>query len=170
MNRTEPPSTGSDRVLLNAFLDFHRQTLALKCEGLTPAQLTTPAAPPSTLTLLGLVRHLSQVELVWFQRVSNQPVRWLYRTDDDPDADFTVGDPADATAEQVAAAWQAWHDAVAWAREVAAATDLDAIGGPDSGGDRQSLRWVLIHLVEEYARHNGHADLLREAIDGAVGE
>jgi Protein of unknown function (DUF664) len=122
---------------------------------------------PSTLSLLGLVRHLADVERRWFRRVlAGQDAPALYVTDDAPDGDFdgAVDDPA-----LVAAAWTAWRAEVAYAeRLVAEAPDLD-VEGEDGWRGRVSLRWVLVHLVEEYARHNGHADLLRERLDGARG-
>jgi hypothetical protein len=122
--------------------------------------------PPSTLSLLGLVRHLADVERRWFRRVlAGEPAPALFATVTDPDGDF---DGATADPEVTAGAWAAWRAEVAFAEEFAARTALDHTGHDVWRGE-VSLRWVLIHMVEEYARHNGHADLLRERIDGAVG-
>jgi uncharacterized damage-inducible protein DinB len=112
---------------------------------------------PSTLSLLGLVRHLADVERRWFRHFSSE-------TNPDGDLDGVLADPA-ATAD----AWEVWRTEVAFAdRFINEAPNLDIVGN-DSWRGTVSLRWVLIHMVEEYARHNGHADLLRERIDGAIG-
>jgi uncharacterized damage-inducible protein DinB len=165
-NRPEPPFTGDERATLNGFLDFHRATLDMKCAGLTPEQLAQRATPPSTMSLLGLVRHLADVERGWFYRVAGQPRLPQYYSDSDVDGDFNgaVADPA-----VVDEAFSSWRAAVAESREIAARTDLDATFVHPRDGEI-SLRWVLVHMVEEYCRHNGHADLLREAIDGSRGE
>jgi uncharacterized damage-inducible protein DinB len=168
--RVEPPMAGSERALLTGFLTWHRDTLELKCSGLDAAALARRSAEPSSLSLLGLVRHLAEVERSWFRRgMAGQDAPPLFYTPEDRDGDFDGArdDPA-----VVAQAWQAWRDEVAFAeRFVAEAPHLDVIGrrtNPERGPI--SLRWVLIHMIEEYARHNGHADLLRERIDGAAGE
>ena len=166
-DRTEPPYVGDDRAVLTGFLDFHRDTLEMKCTELTPEQLRERAVPPSSLSLLGLVRHLAEVERGWFQRgVAGEEITPLYYSDDDPDGDFdNVGDATQADVDEAFASWQA---AVRRAREITAAAALD---DTFSRRDKQiSLRWVLTHMIEEYARHNGHADLLRERIDGVTGE
>ena len=155
-----------ERATLTGYLREHRLTLELKCAGLDAAALARRSVPPSDLSLLGLVRHLAQVERHWFRRVlAGQQVPQLYSTEDDPDADFhgAVGDPA-----VVAEAWERWREEVAFAeRFVAEAPSLDVTG--DHEGTPVPLREVLVHMIEEYARHNGHADLLRERIDGRVG-
>lgn len=165
-DRFSGPATGDERAMLVGFLAAQRATLALKCAGLG-AELAQRSVAPSTLSLLGLVRHLAEVERRWFRRVlAAQDVPALFSSPVEPDADFTgaLPDPALATA-----AWDAWHAEVAFAeRFVTDAPDLD-VAGADSWRGTVSLRWVLIHMVEEYARHNGHADLLRERIDGAIG-
>ncbi|MFJ8017687.1 DinB family protein [Streptomyces sp. NPDC096339] len=165
-HRFNGPATGDERRMLVAFLADQRATFELKCAGLG-AELARRSVEPSTLSLLGLVRHLADVERRWFRKVlAGQDADPLFSSADEPDGDFdgAVDDP-----EVVVAAWKAWRDEVAFAeRFVADAPDLD-VEGPDVWRGKVSLRWVLIHLVEEYARHNGHADLLRERIDGAIG-
>ncbi len=163
--RTEPPLEADERDMLTAWLDFHRDTLAWKCDGLTDDQLRQRSVPPSSLSLLGLVRHMAEVERSWFRRVldgEDAPPR--YYTDANPDGEFDDVDAAD-----VAEAFAAWRADCERARElVAAAPSLDATG--ERRRERFSLRWILVHMIEEYARHNGHADLLRERIDGVVGD
>ncbi|MEV6752542.1 DinB family protein [Streptomyces sp. NPDC051214] len=164
--RLAGPTTGDERRMLVEVLAAQRTTLELKCAGLE-AELALRSVEPSTLSLLGLVRHLADVERRWFRRVlAGQEAPPLFGSDENPDQDFdgAVPDPA-----VVAAAWEAWRAEVAFAdRLVAEAPDLD-IEGDDGWRGTVSLRWVLLHMVEEYARHNGHADLLRERIDGAIG-
>jgi len=152
--------------MLGAWLDYHRATLAVKCEGLTDDQLRAQAVPPSSLSLLGLVRHMGEVERSWFRRVlSGEQAPPRYYSDENPDGDFD--DVADAG---VAEAFGYWRDECAHARErVAAAPSLD-VTGTGRQGEGYSLRWIMVHMIEEYARHNGHADLLRERIDGTVGD
>jgi uncharacterized damage-inducible protein DinB len=162
--RTDVPQAGGERDLLRAYLDFHRETLALKCAGLTDDDLRRrPTA--SSLSLLGLVRHLAEVERSWFRRVldgQDIPLVWS------PDGDFQAAyDAADAAPEEAFAAWRA---EILIARDIeAAAPSLDVIGVDGRSGDEYSLRRILLHLIQEYARHNGHADLFREGIDGATG-
>ena len=165
--RIDPPFAADEATMLHAWLDFHRATLLRKTEGLSHDQLRERSAPPSTLSLLGLVRHLAEVERRWFRRVlAGQDAPPLFTSATDPDGDFdgAVHDPAVA-----AAAWETWRSEVAFAERFAAGAHLD-LEGEDSWRGTVSLRWVLLHMIEEYARHNGHADLLREAIDGATGE
>jgi hypothetical protein len=165
-DRFETPTVGDERTVLMGVLRAQRTTLELKCAGLD-AELATRAVPPSTLSLLGLVRHLADVERRWFRRVlAGEDAPDRFSSDDDPDGDFdgAVADPG-----VVAEAWAAWRAEVAFADAfVGAAADLD-VSAEDGWRGTVSLRWVLIHMVEEYARHNGHADLLRERVDGAVG-
>jgi hypothetical protein len=164
--RFSTPANVGERTLLVDLLAAQRATLELKCAGLT-AELAQRSVEPSTLSLLGLVRHLAEVEHRWFRRVlAAQSLPPLYSTPEAPDHDFdgAAADPA-VTAE----AWSAWRAEVAFAEAfVAAAPSLD-VEGEDSWRGTVSLRWVLLHMIEEYARHNGHADLLRERIDGARG-
>ncbi|MEU9111034.1 DinB family protein [Streptomyces sp. NPDC048483] len=152
--------------MLLDFLQAQRRTLEMKCTG-AEAELSRRSVEPSTLSLLGLVRHLADVERHWFRHVlAKQEARPRFSSDANPDEDFdgAVPDPA-----VVAAAWEAWRAETAFTdRFVAEAPDLDVMGH-DAWRGTVSLRWVLIHMIEEYAQHNGHADLLRERIDGAIG-
>jgi len=146
------------------YLRVYRLTLEMKCADLDAAQLARRSVPPSTMSLLGLVRHLAQVERNWFQAVmAGQDTPKLY-TPVGADWDGAAADP-----DLVAEAWQSWRDAVAFAeRYVADASDLNVRGTMPDGGTL-TLCEVLVHMIEEYARHCGHADLLRERIDGRVG-
>ncbi|MFD9245022.1 DinB family protein [Streptomyces sp. NPDC059556] len=165
--RVDPSTTSGEREALEQWLDFHRATLAWKCEGLDDAQLRTLSAPPSELSLLGLVRHMAEVEQGWFRNVlAGEKAPGLYSTEEDRDRDFHVTE--EDTYEEAHAAWQA---EIAHARTVAAARGLDDLGeGEHRSGARFNLRWIYLHMIEEYARHNGHADLVRERIDGATGD
>jgi uncharacterized damage-inducible protein DinB len=163
--RFETPTVGDERAVLTGVLGAQRATLELKCAGLA-TELATRSVPPSTLSLLGLVRHLADVERRWFRQVmagQDAPPRFTSATDPDGDFNGATGDSA-----VVVEAWAAWREEVAFADALTGSTPLDATG-EDSWRGTVSLRWVLIHMVEEYARHNGHADLLRERIDGKVG-
>jgi uncharacterized damage-inducible protein DinB len=170
-HRPSPPAVADERTMLAAWLDWHRATLEMKCAGLTPAQLATRAAEPSTLSLLGLVRHMADVERGWFRRgLGREDAPRLYYSDADPDGDFDNVDPATTDTETVDAAFATWRAECARAREIVASLpSLDMLFTHRSGS-QLSARWVLVHMVEEYARHNGHADLLRERIDGTTGE
>lgn len=156
-----------EHAVLAGYLRDQRLTLELKCTGLDAEEMARRSVEPSNLSLLGLVRHLAGVEQYWFRHVmAGEDVRRHYRTAEDPAADFTgaVADPA-----VVSDAWATWRAEVAHAeRLVAEAPGLDVAG--DSGGQPMELREVLVHMIEEYARHNGHADFLRERIDGRVGQ
>jgi len=166
--RTDPPTQGDERATLVAFLRWQRDTLELKCAGLDAADLARRGVRPSTLSLLGLVRHLADVERAWFRRVmagQDAPPHFYSDAHLDGDFDGAVPDP-----EVVSEAWAVWRDEVEFAeRFVAEAPDLEVTGN-DPWRQVVTLRWVLVHMVEEYARHNGHADLLRQVIDGTVGE
>jgi len=164
VERTEPPLEASERDMLNAWLDFERATLAIKCAGLTDAQLRERAVPPSSLSLLGLIRHMAEVERNWFRPVlAGEPMACIFSSGMDWEASFRDVGTAD-----VVEAFGAWQAECANARRlVGAAPSLDVSG--ERGGERFSLRWVMNHMIEEYARHNGHADLIRERIDGLVG-
>ena len=167
-DRTEPPYVADERAVLTGFLDFHRDTLEWKCTGLTPEQLRERAVPPSSLSLLGIVRHMADVERGWFRRgvAGEKDAGPIHYSDDDPDGDFDRVD--DATQADVDEALATWRAEVRRAREIVAAASLDdTFAGRE---DQISVRWVLVHMIEEYARHNGHADLLRERLDGATGE
>jgi uncharacterized damage-inducible protein DinB len=163
--RTEPSLTGGERETLRDYLDFHRATLARKCDGLSEEQLRRRSMPPSALSLLGLVRHMAEVERSWFRRVidgEDVPLVWS------PDGDFQVA--YDASGATRAEAFVAWEREMEQARRIErAAPSLDVTGVDRRTGDVYSLRLVMLHLIQEYARHNGHADLLREGIDGVTG-
>jgi uncharacterized damage-inducible protein DinB len=165
-DRSQPSRTAGERVSLTGFLQYHRETLAMKCAGLTPEQLREPAVAPSGLSLLGLVRHMVEVERIWFQQVlSGERIAPVFggTTASGGYAEFDV-DGAD-----VEEAFTAWHAACARSREIVdAAVSLDVRG--HFGDEVFSLRYILTHMIEEYARHNGHADLLRERLDGTTGE
>jgi uncharacterized damage-inducible protein DinB len=160
-------SLGDERATLIEFLRTQRLTLKIKCEGLDAEQLACRSVEPSTLSLLGLVRHLADVERKWFrQRFAGQDVSTLYQSDAEPDGDFDGAVPDQAVVKE---AWAAWHDEVAFAEQFTQDTDLSFVGR-NGAGQPVSLRELLVHMIEEYARHNGHADLLRERIDGRVGQ
>ncbi|SEC87788.1 DinB family protein [Streptomyces sp. TLI_105] len=161
------PATGDELPVLTGFLADQRATLALKCEGLKE-ELALRAAEPSTLSLLGLVRHMADMERHWFREVlaGQEGVRPLFSSPEDPDGDFDGATPDPAAVEE---AWEAWRAAVDFSdRFTREAPDLD-VSAHDAWRGTVSLRWVLVHMIEEYARHNGHADLLRERIDGTRG-
>jgi uncharacterized damage-inducible protein DinB len=164
-DRTYPPFEADERATLTAFLDYQRATLALKCEGLTDDQLRERAVPPSSLSLLGLVRHMAEVERNWFRPVlGGEEMAGIFS----PDMDWEVAFRDAATAD-VAEAFRLWQAECGHARAlVAAAPSFDVTGFRHSG--YVSLRWVMTHMIEEYARHNGHADLIRERLDGSTGE
>ena len=167
--RISPPGRAGEREMLLGFLRWQRDTLELKCAGLTPEQLARRSVEPSTMSLIGLVRHLADVERGWIRgRTAGDVAAPLFWRADAEDAAF---EGAAGTAECVAGAWAVFREAAAFTeRFVAAFPDLGEVACEDRRHGRLSLRWVLTHLVEEYARHNGHADLLRERIDGAAGE
>jgi hypothetical protein len=162
---TGPTLTADERGSLCAWLDFHRATLLHKCAGLTPEQLVQRSCPPSRLSLLGLVRHMTGVE-GWFHDFDGSPARAGYWTEENPSAAFEDLDPALADANLAA-----YQVSVERAKDAVAELDLDAkCPCPDCAAEARPLRWVYAHMIEEYARHNGHADLIRERIDGAVGD
>jgi uncharacterized damage-inducible protein DinB len=157
-----------ERATLVDYLRTYRLTMEMKCADLDAAQLARRSVPPSTMSLLGLVRHMAEVERNWFRRVMAQSdAPPLYWSDDVPDGDW-LGAAADPAV--VDDAWRAWREEVAFAeRFVADSPDL-GIKGTMRDGTSVALREVLVHMIEEYARHCGHADLLRERIDGRVGQ
>ncbi len=164
VTRIDEPYLGEERPMLEGWLDWHRQTLLFKCSGLTAAQLKHRAVEPSTLSLLGLVRHMAEVERSWFRgRAAGEDVGLMYSSAENPDGDFDDLDAADAAAD-----FATFVQECELAREAAANLPLDHtfLSGR---GEQMSLRWVYLHMIEEYARHNGHADLLRERIDGTTG-
>ena len=161
-------SLGDERTTLVEYLRVQRLTLELKCSGLNAEELARRSVEPSSLSLLGLVRHMADVERTWFRQVlSGQDAPRHFRTAEDRDGDFNgaVGEPG-----VVSQAWELWRSEVAFAEQlVRDAPDL-GVQVQHSRFGTVSLREVLVHMIEEYARHNGHADLIRERIDGRVGE
>ena len=162
--RTEPAYVADERTMLEAWLEFHRLTLVLKCEGLDGAALKIRPVSSSNLSLHGLVRHMAEVERNWFQRAllqrTDQPPRYPGPYEADPD--LVPLDDADWDADLAA-----WHQECDASRVAAMAHGLDDVGMRH--GKPCSLRWIYVHMIEEYARHNGHADLIRELIDGVTG-
>jgi Protein of unknown function (DUF664) len=166
VERAEPPEVAGEREALQGWLDYHRQTLLLKCAGLTGEQLVKRAVAPSTLSLLGLVRHMAEVERAWFRRrfAGNPEMPYLYCVEPHRDGDFDLTDPAAAEAD-----FQAFTEECTLADAAAQGRSLEDtfVAGR---GETLNLRWIYIHMIEEYARHNGHADILREQIDGVTGD
>lgn len=167
IERADPDRIAVERTALEQWLDFHRATLLAKCAGLTAEQLKRRAVPPSTLSLLGLVRHLTEVERAWFRmRAGGEQLNFPY----DPDqvgADFD--DIAEADAE---ANLRAYAKEIEAAQASVASKHLNLVVAShgDDPARTRDIRWIYLHMIEEYARHNGHADLLREAIDGVTGD
>ncbi|GAA3242100.1 DinB family protein [Actinocorallia longicatena] len=163
--RPDPPLIADERTMLRGFLDHHRATLAWKCDGLTDAQLREQASPPSTLSLLGLVRHMAEVERTWFRKVAggeDLPNVWSHADD--------YQTAYDATGSTRAEAFAAWNTEVEHARRIEReAPSLDVVVHNPRWNRDVNLRLVMLHLIHEYARHNGHADLIREGVDGTVG-
>ena len=163
--RVSPPAIAGEREMLRAFLDYHRATLAMKCDDLSDEDLRRQSMPPSTLSLLGLIRHMAEVERNWFRRVVNGediPLVWS------DSGDFQAA--YDATGATRSEAFAAWHTEVDHSRGIEqAAESLDLTVHVPRWGEQVSLRLIMQHMIHEYARHSGHADLLREAIDGTVG-
>jgi uncharacterized damage-inducible protein DinB len=166
IERPMPPLNADERSVLEGWLDFHRATLALKCQGLDDDQAATASVPPSGFTLTGLVQHMAEVERNWFRRVlATEEAPPIYDPQADPrgpDDGFELA--VGATLHDAVATWQA---EIARAREHCAARSLT-----DTGrfmDQDVNLRWIYVHMIEEYARHNGHADLIRECIDGSTG-
>lgn len=162
--RHEPSFLLAEREMYDEWLEFHRATLLLKCEGIDDAQRKARPVPTSKLSLHGLVRHMAEVERNWFRRVLGRepevPMIWADRSI--PDSELVPLDDAEWESDL-----SAWQQECAASRQAAAEHDLD-----DTGlrrGAPYSLRWIYVHMIEEYSRHNGHADLIREMVDGAVG-
>lgn len=160
------PYVAGEREMLDGWLDFQRATLLSKCDGLDDEQLRTCSVPPSSLSLLGLVRHMTEVEKHWFRNVlAGEAIPPVYWTDDNEDGDFD-----DVGSADVAHDFVEFRGMLDECRRVAAEhPDLEAIGKTQRRGKDVSLRWIYVHMIEEYARHNGHADFLRERIDGVTG-
>ena len=171
--RIDPPAQAGETEMLVAFLDYYRATLLLKVEGLSDEKARTPSVPPSDLNLMGLVRHMAEVERNWFQRwLVKADAPGIYGGDDDPDEDRDMHPGPDDTLADAVAVFE---------REIAESRQIIAGMAPETpsvhigesvhwAGFHPSLRWILVHMIEEYARHCGHADLIRERIDGVVGD
>jgi uncharacterized damage-inducible protein DinB len=164
--RQQVGPTRGERECLVGYLEHYRLTLGMKCDGLSPEQLGAKAVPPSNISLLGLVRHMARVEQSWFRRVieGNTGLPRLFQGEDE-DAGFNFPDVDEAL---VAEAHDSWQAEVAHAREVLDRSDLDTV--VDVHGDAVEVRDIVVHMIEEYARHCGHADLVRECIDGRAGQ
>lgn len=163
-SRPDPPLIADEHAMLSAYLDFQRESLVLKCAGIPGREHSEALVPPSRLTLHGLVRHLAGVERWWLHlQFAGDDTEILYYSDDDPEQDF---ERLDGDFDEALAVWRAQ---VARSREIVAAASPDATGTRVQTGDRFQLRWVLLRLIAEYARHLGHADLLRERVDGSTG-
>jgi uncharacterized damage-inducible protein DinB len=166
VERTAPASIAGERESLQQWLDFQRETLLMKCAGLSAEQLKTRSVPPSALSLLGLVRHMVEVERWWFRmHAANEQIGFEY-SGDNGSGDFDDLEDADAKADL-----EAFRREVEAARDAVRGKDLDDVvaGGGGHLGQPHDIRWIYVHMIEEYARHNGHADLIRECIDGTVG-
>ena len=159
---------GDERSVLVEYVRLYRLTLEMKCADLDAEQLARRSVPPSTMSLLGLIRHMADVERHWFRRVmAGEDAPPLYWTEGEADVDWTgaIADP-----EVVGRAWEDWRGEVGYAeRYVNGSGDLGN-RGTMRDGKTISLREALVHMIEEYARHCGHADLLRERIDGRIGQ
>lgn len=167
IERIRPDQPLAEREALEGWLDFHRDTLLVKCAGLTADHLKQRSVPPSSLSLLGLVRHMTQTERQWFRiNGADQEMGFPYSTWDDEDADFDNVDTADAQADL--AAFRREIEAVR--AEMRGKQLNDVVHTHIPPGKRRDIRWIYLHMIEEYARHNGHADLVRERIDGATGQ
>ena len=167
VERVDAPLVASEREMLDGWLEWHRATLLGKCAGLTSDQLKQRAVPPSSLSLLGLVRHMSDVERSWFRRrvAGDDEVAFLYaEIPTNLDGAFDDVEEADASAD-----FSVYEREIEAGRAVMQGRSLDDTFFHQRMQVEMSVRWVYVHMIEEYARHNGHADLLRERIDGATG-
>jgi hypothetical protein len=164
--RTGPPFVADERPMLEAWLDYHRGTLLWKCDGLSGEELARRSVEPSSLSLIGLVRHMAEVERWWFRnRAARMNLDALYYSEEWPDGDFDLVD-----ANTVQADLDTYRREIDAARSAVADMALDATFPHHRERADISVRWVFVHMIEEYARHNGHADLLRERIDGRIGD
>ena len=168
IERVEPPYGEAEREALRSWLDYHRATLLVKCAGLDAAGLAARPVASSLLSLHGLVRHATEVERNWFRRWwgENADVTPLYWSDEHPDGDFEFADGATWEADRSAFLVECEHSRAVEAE----AESLDVLCRRPGRDEAIGRRWIMLHVIEEYARHNGHADLLRELVDGTVGE
>ena len=165
--REDGPTLGDERTTLVESLRRQRLTLEMKCSGLDAEAMARRSVEPSTMSLLGLVRHLAEVERGWFRGFAQEQTVPRYYSKAEPDGDF---DNAHGDEDCVRDAFTYWHAEIEHAREIVSAAELDATLVIARKDETYSLRWILVHLIEEYARHCGHADLLRETIDGVTGD
>jgi hypothetical protein len=165
IERRENVPADTERESLDHYLDWHRETLLWKCSGLTGGQLASRPLPTTTMSLLGMMRHLALNERWWFRRrvAGDESLEQVFSTDENPDGDWN-----DGTAESAEADYGIYLAEVELARQAVAGRALDEMF--EIGNEVLTLRWVYLHMIEEYARHNGHADLLRECLDGATGD
>jgi hypothetical protein len=164
-DRPRIPRVAAEREALAAYLEYYRATVELKCRGLSAEQVRARSTPPSTLSLHGLIRHLAAMERWWFQQnFERRQVPFLFFTAENPDLDFDLPSDADFAADLAA-----WRAECAVSREIVAAHDLDDTARPLDWDEDVDLRWLLLRMIAEYAQHCGHADLLREGVDGRTG-
>ncbi len=164
--RVDPPHVSDERTSLTAWLDYQRATLLQKCEGLSGEQLVRASVPPSNLTLLGLLQHMLLVEFWWFEHIfAGGTAPEPFDTHDDPEYEFTHLDPEGTDAVRARFIEECEHSR----QIVGSVGSLDDLS-KSTERETRDLRWILVHMIEEYARHNGHADLVRESIDGVVGD
>jgi hypothetical protein len=163
--RPTVPTSGDERLQLEAWLDFYRATLLSKCDGLNVAQLKTRPLATSPLSLLGIVRHMTFVEQVWFETTfAGADTVGYYKTEGDRDADFN-----DLDSDAAETVFDLYQEVVSVSRDLVASHSLDEHAKKPRRGRDVDLRWIYLHMIEEYARHCGHADLIRELVDGATG-
>jgi hypothetical protein len=160
--RIEPPRLGDERAMLDAWVDYYRATLVHKCAGLAGEQLADRSCPPSPMSLIGLVRHMIEMERAYAHRLAEPQLPLYYCTDDNPEGDFEDANAADAMTDLAR-----YSEHCARSKEIMSGLALDATYGR---AEPYTVRWVYLYLIKEYARHLGHADLLRERVDGATGE
>jgi hypothetical protein len=164
-HRSHVVFSGDERTQLESWLDFYRGTVLYKCDGLTPAQLKLHPVSTSHLSLLGIIRHMTFVEQAWCENsFAGKDVVEYYKREDDRDADFK---DLDSVAIEVVV--ELYLHSIAASRALLAGHELDEMAAMPRRGREVDLRWIYLHLIEEYARHCGHADLLRELVDGTVG-
>ncbi|WP_051551236.1 DinB family protein [Nocardioides sp. URHA0020] len=164
-DRPRIPRVASEREALAAYLEYYRATVEMKCRGLSPEQARTRSMPPSTLSLHGLVRHLAGCERWWFQQnFERRDVPFVFFTEDNPKLDFDLPTEADFVADL-----ETWREECAVSRDIVAAHELDETARPLDWYEDVDLRWLMLRMITEYAQHCGHADLLREGVDGRTG-
>ncbi|GAA1032981.1 DinB family protein [Virgisporangium ochraceum] len=162
VDRIDPPRVADERASLDAWLEYYRASILHKCAGLDGAQLAEKSCPPSPMSMIGLVRHLVEMERMYVHKLAEPDIGLLYCTDDSPDGDFD-----DVSAGAAFDDLDTFAVHCGWSREV-----LGKLGLDDGFGTERpfTVRWSYHYLIKEYARHLGHADLLRERIDGVIGE